>query len=429
MYYIGLDVHKKTISYCVKDAAGHVHREGKIGSTRRELDAWIGTLPQPRMMAMEATIFTGWIYDHLLPHAEKVKVAHPLMLRAIAAAKKKNDRIDASKIADCLRCDFLPECHMASTEIRDRRRVLRYRNLVVKQMVQMKNRVSGLLMETGVSYNKQRLHKVGYFGELMSTNEDISQAVRPLLNLSRGMIRRSGKLEYDLISSLERDPLLRERLRRLRTVPGVGSITALTWALEIGDYTRFSSNKQAISYCGLCADEKSSADKVMRMPISKQRNKHIQRVLIEAAKLAPRESPELAIIRERELQRGNPNRATLAVARKMVCYMMAVERVVGVRGCDAVEVGQRGQVARRVVLPRLGQRAVGQGSGGETAELIVDARRCVAVFIRHAGLVAVVVVAIRGGVVRRVGGIHLDHSLQLVRGIVGAVTDLLVGRE
>jgi transposase len=57
------------------------------------------------MMAMEATIFTGWIYDYLLPHAEKVKVAHPLMLRAIAAAKKKNDKIDAAKIADCLRCD------------------------------------------------------------------------------------------------------------------------------------------------------------------------------------------------------------------------------------------------------------------------------------------------------------------------------------
>jgi transposase len=56
------------------------------------------------------------------------------MLRAIAAAKRKND-----KIADCLRCDFLPECHMASTEIRDRRRTLRYRGLLVKQMVQMKN--------------------------------------------------------------------------------------------------------------------------------------------------------------------------------------------------------------------------------------------------------------------------------------------------
>jgi hypothetical protein len=106
MYYIGLDVHKKTISYCVKDAGGQVHREGTIGATRNELDWWLKTLPQPRMMAMEATIFTGWIYDHLLPHSAQVKVAHPVMLRAIALAKKKNDRIDAGKIADCLRCDF-----------------------------------------------------------------------------------------------------------------------------------------------------------------------------------------------------------------------------------------------------------------------------------------------------------------------------------
>ena len=55
MYYIGLDVHKKTISYCVKDASGQVHQEGKIGATRRELDGWIKALSQPRMVAMEAT--------------------------------------------------------------------------------------------------------------------------------------------------------------------------------------------------------------------------------------------------------------------------------------------------------------------------------------------------------------------------------------
>ena len=68
MYYIGLDVHKKTISYCVKDGSGQVHQEGKIGATRCELDGWMN-LPQPWTVAMEATILTGWIYDHLLPHA------------------------------------------------------------------------------------------------------------------------------------------------------------------------------------------------------------------------------------------------------------------------------------------------------------------------------------------------------------------------
>jgi transposase len=326
MYYIGLDVHKKTISFCMKNASGQIHRQGTIGATRNELDTWMGTLPQPWTVAMEATIFTGWIYDHLLPHAAQVKVAHPVMLRAIAASKKKNDRIDAGKIADCLRCDFLPECHMVSTEIRDRRRTLRYRHLIVRQMVQMKNRVSGLLLETGVNHNKQRLHKVGYFGELLETNKDIDDSIRPLLRLSRETIVRLQKTDYALVSSLQRDPILAERIKNLRTVPGVGPITALTWALEMGDVARFRSTKQAISYCGLCGDEKSSADKVMRTPLSKQRNKHIQRVLVEAAKLAPKQSHELALVYEKEKQKGNANRATLAVARKMVVYLLAVDR-------------------------------------------------------------------------------------------------------
>jgi len=215
---------------------------------------------------------------------------------------------------------------MAPTAIRDRRRTLRYRHLLVRQMVQMKNRVSGLLMETGVSYNKQRLHKVGYFRELLASNEEIHPSIRPLLNLSRETIVRLQKTDYALVSSLQRDPLLADRIQRLRTVPGVGPITALTWALEMGEVSRFRSIKQAISYCGLCGDEKSSAERVVRTPLSKQRNKHIQRVLVEAAKLAPREDHQLALVYETEKQKGNANRATLAVARKMVAYLLAVDR-------------------------------------------------------------------------------------------------------
>src|ERR1700674_1196200 len=199
---------------------------------------------------------------------------------------------------------------------------------LVRQMVQMKNRISGQMMETGVSHNKQRTHKVGYFRELLSSNEEVHENIRPLLRLSRETIVRCQKTEYALVSSLERDPLLAGRIKRLRTVPGVGPITALTWALEIGDVSRFRSIKQAISYCGLCGEEKSSADKSIRTPLSKQRNKHIQSVLIEAAKLVPRQNHELALVHEREKQRGNGNRATLVVARKMVAYLLAVARLV-----------------------------------------------------------------------------------------------------
>ena len=335
MYYIGLDVHKRKISYCVKDSGGKVYSEGSLTATRLDLDVWMKTLPQPWSAAMEATMFTGWIYDYLKPHAAALKVAHPLMLRAIAAAKKKNDRIDASKICDCLRCDFLPECYMASTVIRERRRTLRYRNLLVRQMVQMKNKISGLLMEAGVSYNKQRLHRAGYFRELLATNSDIDEGLCSLLRLCRETVVRLQKTESAVVLSLERDSLLMDRVERLMTIPAVGPITALTWALEVGDAQRFSSIKKAISYCGLCGAEKSSANTVQRTPLSQQRNKHLQTTLIEAAKMAPRYSPNLAMLYDKEKQKGNANRATLAVARKLVAYLMAIDR--GQRNFQAVE--------------------------------------------------------------------------------------------
>jgi transposase len=182
---------------------------------------------------------------------------------------------------------------------------------------------------------------MGYFGRLLTTNAEIPDSIRPLLKLCREQIDRAIRLDTALLRSLERDPLLADRLRRLRTIPGVGPITALTWVLEVGDTSRFRSIKQAISYCGLCGAEKSSADKTLRTPISKQRNKHIQHMLVEAARLAPRYSPELAVLYDRERQRGNANRATLAVARKLVAHMMAVER----RKTDFLPAGEFKQIA------------------------------------------------------------------------------------
>ena len=78
---------------------------------------------------------------------------------------------------------------------------------------------------------------------------------------------RLGKTESALVRCLERDSLLVERVERLMTIPAVGPITALTWALEVGDVQRFSSIEKAVSYCGLCGAEKSSGSTVQRTPL------------------------------------------------------------------------------------------------------------------------------------------------------------------
>ncbi len=126
VHYVGFDIHKKVIAFCVKTAGGKIREEGTIGARRGDLRSWAAARKRPWIGAMEATLFTGWVYDELLRLSRGLQVAHPAMLKAIGASKKKNDRIDAAMIADLLRADLLPACHMASKETRDLRRVLRY---------------------------------------------------------------------------------------------------------------------------------------------------------------------------------------------------------------------------------------------------------------------------------------------------------------
>ena len=316
----------RSISYCVKTADGTITEEGKLRATRQVLRQWAGKRQQPWHGAMEATLFSSWIYDALQPFAAKLEMGNPSMMKAIGAAKKKSDRLDARKIADLVRCNLLPACYVASVEMRELRRLLRYRNTVVGHAVQMKNNMSGLLMEAGAEYSKQQLHGKKYFTELMGELEEVPESVKDMLRLSRSALEMFETTQRQLLNRLGKEPALVKRLELLRSIGGVGEVTSLTWALEVCDPQRFPSIGDALSYCGLTSALQSSADKQQRGPISKQRNPHLQTVLIEAAKLAPRWNPQLAEVHQRELQRGNRNRATLAVARKLVAYLLAVDK-------------------------------------------------------------------------------------------------------
>jgi transposase len=325
-HYIGFDVHKKSVSYCVKTADGTIVEEGKLRATRQALREWAGKRHTAWHGAMEATLFSGWIYDALQPFAAKLEMGNPSMMKAIGAAKKKSDQLDARKIADLVRCNLLPACYVASVEMRELRRLLRYRNTVVAHAVQTKNKMSGLLMEVGAEYSKQQLHGKKYFTELMGQLEEVPESVKDMLRLSRSALEMFETTQRQLLDRLQKEPALVKRLELLRSIGGVGEVTSLTWALEVCDPQRFPSIGDAMSYCGLTSALKSSADKQQRGPISKQRNPHLQTVLIEAAKLAPRWNPQLAEVHQRELQRGNRNRATMAVARKLVAYLLAVDK-------------------------------------------------------------------------------------------------------
>lgn len=325
-YYIGLDVHKKIIAYCIQKKDGTGVSEGTILATRSSLEAWMNLIDAPWSATLEATMFSPWIYDTLILQAEKVVLADPMRLKAISTAKKKNDKVDALMLCNLLRVDFIPEAHMPPIKQRILRSHLRYRNFLKIILNMIKNRTSSFLMEYGEEYSKKKLHQKNYFYQLMEELEFTPPSIIELLRDNRFLIEEIQKVQNYIIKALVNHPELKERVRLLMTIEGVGKYSALTWCLEIGDVHRFSSIRKAISYCGLCSAQKESAGKSKRGPISKQRNKHLQWVLIEIAKLSPRHSLSMAHLYDKEIKKGNKNRATLSLARKYVAYMMAVDK-------------------------------------------------------------------------------------------------------
>ena len=100
-YYIGLDVHKKTITYVIKTSEGQLVRQGSVLATRRDLAAWAEAIERPWIGALVATMYSGWVYDELRPRARRIEVAHPLMLKAITCAKKRTTASTPTKSVTC----------------------------------------------------------------------------------------------------------------------------------------------------------------------------------------------------------------------------------------------------------------------------------------------------------------------------------------
>lgn len=328
MHFVGMDLHKKFVQFCRKDAAGTVLEKGSVKARPAELWAWAERLPKPWVGGMEATMFTHWIYDLLLPLAERLEVGNPVMMKAIYAGKHKNDALNAEQIADLLRANLMPRVHPIPAELRPLRDTLRYRLHVLRNLVKQKNRVAGLLMQYGVEYEKSKLHRQGYFTELrQQLDPDMPPLINRLLDCGRQQIDELSAMSEKLIRCLEQHPAIKDRVAHLRKIDGVGEITALTWVLEIGDIRRIHSIDNAISYCGLCSAEVESAGKTRRGPLSKQRNPYLQRVLIEAGHLAPRYNDNLKAVSDKAFQRFNDrNLAALETARKLVAYLVAADR-------------------------------------------------------------------------------------------------------
>lgn len=314
MLHYGLDVHKKYTTFCVMDERGAIVREGRCGN-----DELVNVFLEgegSRVAVMEAGPNWGYLYDLVEPLVERLMLAHPLRVRAIAEARVKTDAIDARTLAHLLRADLIPAAYVPEPMIRRRRELLRYRMDLVKQRTAMKNRVHALLAQVGelspvtdlfgrkgrqwlgqVQLDGQRAYELsGYLRVLDCLGEEIGEATRRV-RAAAGVDRQA---------------------QLLMTIPGIAELTAWTLLAEIGDVTRFPDAQHLVSYAGFAPRVSSSGGRTKRGHITKQGPSALRWVLIEAAHIAVRKPGRLQRIHHR-LRRGkSPAVAITACARELL---------------------------------------------------------------------------------------------------------------
>jgi len=150
MWYVGLDIHQKRSSICILNEHGErVRTHTVIGTWSKLLEA-LRTIEHPFAACYEASIGYGFLYEQISGIARSVTVAHPGQLRLIFRSKKKNDRVDAEKLAKLLYLGEVPTVYVPSLEVRSWRSIIEHRQRLVAKRTRCKNSLRALLKSHGI---------------------------------------------------------------------------------------------------------------------------------------------------------------------------------------------------------------------------------------------------------------------------------------
>lgn len=327
MSYIGVDYHKKFSYITVIDESGKCLKEGRIGNDRESLDRFLGKYKDEGKAVMEATRNWTVMHDWLEEMVEEVTLAHPMKVKLIAEAKVKTDKIDANVLAQLLRCDLLPEAYVPGKETRAIKNMLRQRMFLIRIKTMVKNRIHTILDRHPEINDEKKI--IGT--DLFSPNGVKWMKSLKFEGIDQDLLGREISLLDDLEEKLkESNQLVKKygkkdgRVKRVKTIPGMGEFFSLLVVNEIDDIKRFRDAKKLAAYAGLVPSTYSSGGKTFYGHITKQGNKWIRWAMVEAVWPAVRTDEELRKYYEEIKQRKGANLAKVAIAKRLLTIVYRV---------------------------------------------------------------------------------------------------------
>lgn len=326
MWYVGLDIGKKWHYVVVMDAGGHIAQQQRLPNDPLLLQRFFEALEGPTRVVLEATGNWVAVYDRVEPYVQEVVLAHPLKVRAIASARIKTDKIDATTLAHLLRSELIPRAYVPPPQVRDWREVVRHRAFLVRLRTRLKNRVHALLAKRGVPLplvsDLFGIAGTRWLKTLALPEPYGAMRTRYLAVLDR-LTSQITDVEQTIDQTVERT--LAAQL--LETIPGVGRYLALLILAEIGEIARFPDPPHLVSYAGLCPSTYASSGTVRHGRLTKQGSPWLRWALVEAATHVHQyPHGRLARLAQRLTQRRDAKTARVAVARELCTAIFHILR-------------------------------------------------------------------------------------------------------
>jgi transposase len=289
MMIIGCDFHPSWQQIAWLDTETGETGEQKLVHADGDAERFYRQLPGPALIGMEATGNSHWLVDLLSELGHELWVGDAAQIRASYVRQQKTDKRDAAHILKLVVEGRFPRIWMPSSEVRDLRQLLLHRYKLVIIRARVKNELQHLCLNKGVQRQRKLWTKAGQ--QMLRELPLKAWAGRrrdDLLGLMAMLDQQIEPLDEAVKAEAQRDKMA----LLLQTQPGVGPITALAYILTMGDVRRFPRGKQVASYLGLIPREHSSGGRQHLGAITKQGNRMLRMLLVEAAQTAVRLDPQ-----------------------------------------------------------------------------------------------------------------------------------------
>jgi transposase len=358
--YIGVDFHARQQTICyLKTETGELVTSELKHRDKEQVRTFYQQFQGPAIVGLEASGYSPWFEALLEQLGCEIWLGDATEIRRRARWREKSDRRDAELIWDLMVHHEFPRLHQPTVQSREILRMLRYRQKLIKLRTMSKNSLQAIALQAGLAKGNRLFTKAG--------QQELGTALMsPVMQWQREhWLQLMEPLNKQLLETMvwfkaqSKDDV---SIKRLRTHPGIGLLTALCLLHTLQPVSRFRNQRKVVAYAGFDPMIRSSAERAIYLGISKAGSRMLRYLLVEATHTAVRYDEDLKRFYQRVAERRGRPKAKVAAARKLLirAYIMMRDEIDYAefrRRAVAARLARRGQGPTNVPEVLIGQSA------------------------------------------------------------------------